>query len=70
MEEALKQDNSKENMFEEQIPQDYAWLVHMINGIATLLAVVIIIALIVYIVKAITKLQKEKHERILQKKRD
>ena len=63
MEEALKQDSSKGNMFEEQIPQDYAWLVHMINGIATLLAVVIIIALIVYIVKAITKLQKEKHER-------
>ncbi len=63
MEEALKQDSSKGNMFEEQIPQDYAWLVHMINGIATLLAVVIIIALMVYIIKAITKLQKEKHER-------
>ncbi|SHE35921.1 hypothetical protein SAMN02745195_00271 [Thermoanaerobacter uzonensis DSM 18761] len=63
MDKALRQYNNKENIFEEQIPQDYAWLAHLINGIATLLAVVIIIALIVYIIKAITRLQKEKHER-------
>lgn len=63
MEEVLKQDTSKKNIVEEQNPQNYAWLVNLINGIAILLAVIIIISLIVYIIKAITRLQREKHER-------
>ena len=61
-EEALKQNENNQNKFE-HIPQQYSGLTHLINFIAASIAISLIILIVIYMIKSLIKLQKDKVEK-------